>query len=104
MKKYMIAAAVLFALSALCFAACRRMDSGRATVPDTSGSIADNLESFGDRVSEGLSDAGESLRDGISEAGETVSEKLSEAGETLRDGISEASERISEMGTTDRDD
>ncbi len=103
MKKYMIAAAILFALSALCFTACRKTDgrdmTNAGTVADTTESLGEKLSEAGETVGEKLSQAGETVNEKLSEAGETIGEKLSEAGETISEKLSEAGERLRD-GTT----
>lgn len=64
------------------------------------GSGEKDGRSAGEKLSEGLSDAGEALREGATK----VSEKASEAGDALRDAVTDASRKLEEdgrVGTTE---
>ncbi|MBQ7638656.1 MAG: hypothetical protein IJS90_07130 [Clostridia bacterium] len=90
MKKIFIAVAALILTAALCFASCAmagkvddRTPSERERSTRSSGVREDQTTDIEDKMSEGLSKAGEAVRDGVTD----VSEAASDVAEDIREGI-----------------
>ena len=98
-KPVLCAAAALLALTCG-LSACKRNDSRDLgdKIDDGLDSVSEGASKVGEKVSEGLSDAGEKLSEGASKVGEKVSEGMSDAADAARDAVTNASERLDEYG------